>query len=95
MSKGNEEERALSSEGQDSEPETDQRLSRGKFIAAAGVAGAGLVVGSTPAMAKSWTKGARNKALTARGLKKSPLRTRSRIVSVAFISNGGRPVMML
>jgi multiple sugar transport system substrate-binding protein len=68
MSKGNEEERAVPPEGQDSEPEIDRRLSRGKFIAAAGVAGAGLVVGSTPAMAKSWTKGARNKALTARGL---------------------------
>ena len=68
MSKDNEEQRAVPPEEQDSKAKADQRLSRGKFIAAAGVAGAGLVVGGGPAMAKSWTKGSRNKALTSRGL---------------------------
>ena len=66
MSKGNEEGRAIPPEGQDAEPAEEKRLSRGKFITAAGVAGAGLVVGGAPAaMAKGWSKGSRNKALTA------------------------------
>ena len=66
MSKGNEEGRAIPPEGQDGEPAEEKRLSRGKFITAAGVAGAGLVVGGAPAaMAKGWSKGSRNKALTA------------------------------
>jgi len=66
MSKGNEEGRAIPPEGQDGERAEDKRLSRGKFIAAAGAAGAGLVAAGAPAaMAKSWSKGSRNKALTA------------------------------
>ena len=66
MSKGNEEGQAIPPEGQDGEPAEEKRLSRGKFIAAAGAAGAGLVVAGAPAaMAKSWSKGSRNKALTA------------------------------
>jgi multiple sugar transport system substrate-binding protein len=43
--------------------ESEKRLTRGKFIAGAGVAGAGLALGSVPAMAKGWTPGSRNKAL--------------------------------
>ena len=68
MSKGNEEGRAIPPEEQDGESADEKRLSRGKFITAAGVAGAGLVVGGAPAMAKSWSEGSRNKALTARQL---------------------------
>src|SRR5262245_34607062 len=66
MSKGNEEGRAIPPEEQHEESTDEKRLSRGKFITAAGVAGAGLVVGGAPAMAKSWSKDSRNKALTAR-----------------------------
>ena len=65
MSKGNEEGRAIPPEGQDGEPAEDNRLSRGKFIATAGVAGAGFLAAGAPAMAKSWSKSSRNKALTA------------------------------
>jgi multiple sugar transport system substrate-binding protein len=43
--------------------ESEKRLTRGKFIAGAGVAGAGLALGSVPAMAKGWTPQSRNKAL--------------------------------
>ena len=66
MSKGNEEGQAIPPEGQDGEPAEENRLSRGKFIAAAGAAGAGFIVAGAPAaMAKGWSKGSRNKALTA------------------------------
>ena len=66
MSKGNEEGQAIPPEGQDGEPAEEKRLSRGKFIAAAGAAGAGFVAAGAPAaMAKGWSKGSRNKALTA------------------------------
>ena len=66
MSKGNEEGRAIPPEGQDGEPAEENRLSRGKFIAAAGAAGAGFMVAGAPAaMAKGWSRSSRNKALTA------------------------------
>jgi multiple sugar transport system substrate-binding protein len=43
--------------------EDDRRLTRGKFLTGAGVAGAGLALGNVPAMAKGWTPQGRNKAL--------------------------------
>jgi multiple sugar transport system substrate-binding protein len=48
--------------------ESEQRLTRGKFVKGAGVAGAGLVLGGLPGVAKAWTPQSRNKALTARAL---------------------------
>ena len=66
MSKGNEEGRAIPPEGQDGEPAEENRLSRGKFIAAAGAAGAGFMAAGAPAaMARGWSRSSRNKALTA------------------------------
>src|SRR5260221_13953598 len=64
MSKGN-------LEGNESPPEvheasgegSEKRLTRGKFIAGAGVAVAGLALGGVPAMAKGFTPQPRNKAL--------------------------------
>jgi len=64
MSKGNLEGNDLPPEVHDvSANESEKRLTRGKFIAGAGVAGAGLALGGVPAMAKGWTPGSRNKAL--------------------------------
>ena len=57
MSKGNEEGRAIPPEGQDGEPAEENRLSRGKFIAAAGAAGAGFMAAGAPAaMARGWSR---------------------------------------
>ena len=58
-------------EGSSAPPEVDEgpadeggkRLTRGKFIAGAGAAGAGLAFGAMPAMAKGWSPESRNKAL--------------------------------
>jgi hypothetical protein len=65
MNKGNEEGRAIPPEGQEESEAGDERLSRGKFIAGAGIAGAGLVVGAIPGYAgvKHWTRQSRNRAI--------------------------------
>ena len=64
MSKGNLEGNGIPPEDHEAlEDESEKRLTRGKFIAGAGVAGAGLALGSVPAMAKGWSPHSRNKAL--------------------------------
>ena len=68
MSKGKEEGHTTQPEPLEEPEAGSERLSRGKFIAGMGVAGAGFALGGVPAMAKSWSPQSRNKALTARGL---------------------------
>jgi multiple sugar transport system substrate-binding protein len=64
MSKGNLEGNDIPPEVHEASGEgSEKRLTRGKFIAGAGVAGAGLALGNVPAMAKGWTAQSRNKAL--------------------------------
>lgn len=69
MSKGNLEGNDIPPEVHEAlEDESKKRLTRSKFIAGAGVAGAGLALGGAPAMARGWTPHSRNRALTANAL---------------------------